>query len=73
MWHKTGSNLTDGHRRVLTLHACSARCKVDGDGDLREYGMTLTRGQTHAGCLEPLESPSMELHIYEHPSFKPLP
>jgi phytanoyl-CoA hydroxylase len=71
MWHKTESNLTDDHRRVLTLHACSARCAMIEEGDLQEYGMVLTRGQTHPGCLQPQEAPSMELHISEHPSFKP--
>jgi hypothetical protein len=58
--HRTGGNRTPGHRRVVTLHITSARCKakrhVPGDG-----GFVSVRGQTYEGCLQPVEERSLRL------------
>ncbi len=58
--HRSGGNRTDRHRRVITLHMASAKCKANGP-TLGEYGFTLVRGRTYEGCLKPAESPSLEL------------
>ncbi len=59
--HRSGGNSTKGHRRVITLHMASARCRARGQS-LSEYGFTLVRGRTHEGCLQPVESPPLELY-----------
>ena len=59
--HRSGGNSTKDHRRVITLHMASARCRARGQS-LSEYGFTLVRGRTHEGCLQPLESPPLELY-----------
>lgn len=59
--HRSGGNSTKHHRRVITLHMASARCRARGQS-LSEYGFTLVRGRTHEGCLQPLESPPLELY-----------
>jgi len=51
--HTTPGNTTDGHRRVITVHIASARCRPTGN--IREFGFTLVRGQTCDGCLKPQE------------------
>lgn len=48
--HKTGSNTSDRHRRVLTVHYASARCRFTGEPDKR-LGFRLVRGQNHEGCI----------------------
>ena len=48
--HKTGSNTSDRHRRVLTVHYASARCRFTGQPDKR-LGFRLVRGQEHEGCI----------------------
>ncbi len=59
--HRTGGNRTNGHRRVITLHMASARCRPTSDTRLDEYGFTSVRGDTFEGCLQPLERPSLQL------------
>ncbi len=59
--HRSGGNSTKDHRRVITLHMASARCRARGQS-LSEYGFTLVRGRTHEGCLQPLESPPLALY-----------
>jgi phytanoyl-CoA hydroxylase len=58
--HRSGGNRTDGHRRVITLHMASARCKAVGP-TLSEYGFTSVRGRLYDGCLQPVETPTIEL------------
>jgi phytanoyl-CoA hydroxylase len=48
--HRTGPNLTDRHRRVLTVHLASAKCEVYGE-ILGQMKMRLVRGQEYAGCV----------------------
>lgn len=57
--HRSGGNTTSGHRRVITCHMASARCRANGP-QLSEYGFTLVRGQTHEGCLSPVADPLLE-------------
>ena len=59
--HRTGGNRTQGHRRVITLHMASARCKPTAELSLEEYGFTSVRGRTYEGCLQPLEDPGLSL------------
>ena len=56
--HRTSGNKTDRHRRVITLHMASARCKHEGK-HFGEFAFTLVNGRTHEGGLKPLESPSL--------------
>jgi len=58
--HRSGGNRTDRHRRVVTLHMASARCRATGP-NLTEYGFALVRGRTYEGCLQPLEAPELRL------------
>lgn len=60
--HKTDGNKTDGHRRVLTVHMCSAKCRPTGDNTI-EYGFRLVRGQNHEGCLKSPEYLPVEYGI----------
>ncbi len=48
--HRSGPNRTNGHRRVLTVHFCSAKCTIDGEL-LPQLKMRLVRGQEFAGCV----------------------
>lgn len=57
--HRSGGNRTNRHRRVITLHMASAKCKAIGP-TLSEYGFTSVRGQTYEGCLQPIEAPPVE-------------
>jgi ectoine hydroxylase-related dioxygenase (phytanoyl-CoA dioxygenase family) len=59
--HRTGGNRTNGHRRVITLHMASARCKPISEHRLDEYGFTSVRGRTYDGCLRPQENPRLRL------------
>ncbi len=70
LWHKTGSNTTDGHRRVLTMHACSARCTMTHEATIDEFGMTLVRGQSYDGCLQPTQAPRMDLNLSDEVTFR---
>lgn len=58
--HRTGGNPTQRHRRVVTLHIASAKCRPKGS-DMREYGFNLVRGRTYPGCLQPLEHAPVRL------------
>ena len=58
--HRSGGNRTRLHRRAITLHMASTRCKMTGPA-LSEYGFTLVKGQTYDGCLEPVAAPSLKL------------
>ncbi len=58
--HRSGGNQTDRHRRVLTLHMASARCRPTG-AQFNEFGFTSVRGRTFEGCLQPVDAPSLEL------------
>lgn len=60
LFHRSGGNRTQNHRRVVTLHMASARCKSDGHA-LSEYGFTSVRGKTFEGCLQPVVNPTMKL------------
>lgn len=60
MLHRTGGNRTDGHRRVITLHMASARCRPNGP-QLSEYAFTSVQGNTFEGCLQPVEDPTLDL------------
>lgn len=46
--HRSGSNMTAEHRRVLTLHMCSAKCTVEGE-IYPQMKMRLVRGQEYPG------------------------
>jgi phytanoyl-CoA hydroxylase len=48
--HKTGSNLSERHRRVITVHYASARCRLVGEHD-QAIAFKLVRGQSYAGCI----------------------
>lgn len=48
--HRTGPNLSTRHRRVLTVHFASAKCKTDG-GVLPQLKFRLVRGREYAGCI----------------------
>ena len=61
MLHRSGGNRTDRHRRVLTLHMASAKCRPTG-AQFNEFGFTSVRGQTYDGCLQPVAQPSLRLH-----------
>lgn len=49
--HTTLGNTTQEHRRVMTVHVASARCK--SVNNIQEFGYTLVRGRTFDGCLQP--------------------
>jgi phytanoyl-CoA hydroxylase len=48
--HKTGSNQSDRHRRVLTVHYASSRCRPTGNHD-KALAFRLVRGQSYEGCI----------------------
>lgn len=48
--HRTGPNVTEGHRRALTMHCASCQCKMEGDL-LGQMKMRLVRGQEYEGCI----------------------
>ena len=45
LFHRSGGNTTQGHRRVITLHMASARCRPTGP-QFSEFGFTSVRGET---------------------------
>ncbi len=57
--HTTGPNVSERHRRVMTLHAASAKCEVMepeenqlSTGDPRKiYKFRLVRGKECEGCI----------------------
>jgi phytanoyl-CoA hydroxylase len=57
--HRSGGNRTDRHRRVITLHMASAKCKSTGP-TLSEYGFASVQGRTYPGCLQPVEVPLLK-------------
>lgn len=59
--HRSGGNRTDGHRRVITLHLASARCRSTGPA-ISEFAFSLARGKLHEGCLQPVESPPVAMY-----------
>src|SRR5262245_36386434 len=59
LYHRTGGNRSDRHRRVLTIHFASARCRSLRDAQPDVYGFTLVRGRTYPGCRQPAEAPSI--------------
>jgi phytanoyl-CoA hydroxylase len=59
LYHRTGGNQTDRHRRVITIHFASARCRSVRDEQPDVYGFKLVRGRTYPGCLQPAEAPSI--------------
>jgi len=48
--HRTPPNRSQRHRRVLTVHFASAKCKTEG-GVLPQLKFRLVRGQEYAGCI----------------------
>ena len=48
--HRTGPNVTDRHRRVLTMHCASCKCHMQGEL-LGQMKMRLVRGQEYEGCI----------------------
>ncbi len=59
LFHRTGGNRTDGHRRVLTLHFASARCRSLTPTQPDVYAFTLVRGSTHPDGLQPAAAPQL--------------
>ena len=57
LYHRTGGNRSDRHRRVITIHFASARCRSLQAQQPDAYGFTLVRGRTHPGCLQPAQAP----------------
>ncbi len=53
--HRTGGNRTKRHRRVITLHMASARCKSTGPA-IDHFRFRLVRGKAYQGCLQPHSS-----------------
>lgn len=58
LYHRSGGNETDRHRRVITLHMASTTCRMEGPR-LSEYGFAHVRGRLHEGGLEPVEAPAL--------------
>ena len=48
--HKTGANMSDRSRRVITVHYASSRCRPTG-GHNKALSFGLVRGQSYAGCI----------------------
>ena len=63
LMHTTRSNFSEKMRRVLTLHACSAQCTLQPDATIDELGMTLVRGKTHSGCVQPNLNTSLAVSL----------
>jgi phytanoyl-CoA hydroxylase len=59
LYHRTGGNRSDRHRRVITIHFASATCRSLRAEQPDVYGFTLVRGRTHPGCLQPAADPSI--------------
>lgn len=63
LFHRTGGNRTDRHRRVITLHVASSRCTAE-TAITDEFGFVPVRGRTFPGCLQPVAAPSVGLVRY---------
>ncbi len=48
--HKTGSNMSDRSRRVITVHYANSHCKLTGDHS-KAIDFRLVRGQSYEGCI----------------------
>jgi phytanoyl-CoA hydroxylase len=48
--HKTGANLSPRHRRVITVHYASSRCRRTGEHH-QAIAFKLVRGQNYDGCI----------------------
>jgi phytanoyl-CoA hydroxylase len=48
--HKTGANLSDRHRRVITVHYANAKCQLTGDHH-QAIRFDLVRGRSYDGCI----------------------
>jgi len=48
--HKTGSNLSERYRRVLTVHYASSHCRPTGEHH-KAIAFRLVRGQSFEGCI----------------------
>jgi len=59
LYHRTGGNRTDRHRRVLTIHFASSRCKSLLPNQPDVYAFRLVRGTTHPDCLQPASAPQL--------------
>jgi phytanoyl-CoA hydroxylase len=59
LYHRTGGNRTDRHRRVLTIHFASARCRSLTPTQPDVYAFTLVRGSTQPGGLQPAAAPEL--------------
>lgn len=57
LYHRTGGNRSERHRRVMTMHIASARCRSISAAQPDVYSFTLVRGTTHPGCLQPAAHP----------------
>lgn len=62
-WHKAPGNRSKRHRRVITIHAAAASCRMDGDIDHSEFGFTLVRGRLHEGGLQPWNDAPLDMHV----------
>jgi phytanoyl-CoA hydroxylase len=62
LYHRTGGNRTQRHRRVITIHFAAATCRPTAE-IIREFGFTSVRGRTYEGCLQPLASPDIGFRL----------
>ena len=53
LYHRTGGNRSQRHRRVMTMHIASARCRSLAAAQPDVYSFALVRGTTYPGCLQP--------------------
>lgn len=58
LYHRSGGNETDRHRRVITLHMASTKCRMTGPG-ITEYAFNHVRGKLYDGGLTPLAAPPL--------------
>lgn len=49
--HKTGSNNSDRHRRVMTVHYASSSCQYLAENPYPPIQFRLVRGQSYEGCI----------------------
>lgn len=50
--HKTAGNRTERHRRVMTVHYASAKCRwTVAEPPETHFNMRLVRGERHPGCV----------------------
>ena len=59
--HRSGGNRTEGHRRVVTLHLASAKCRSKG-ASISEFGFSQVRGRLYEGCLQPVAAPPLAMY-----------